>query len=69
MNPYWNHGDINHDSKVDLNDVVLACVAYGSTPLDFHWNPHCDIADPNGKIDIYDVVRVCANYGKELENP
>jgi len=65
MNCYWNPADINHDLKVDIYDVVLACNAYGSTLSDPHWNPHCDITEPYGAIDIYDVVMICSSYGEE----
>ncbi|MCW3985164.1 MAG: hypothetical protein NWE91_01975 [Candidatus Bathyarchaeota archaeon] len=54
--------------KVDIYDVVLACNAYGSTPIDPSWNPHCDIAEPYGIIDIYDIVMICTSYGEEY-NP
>jgi len=65
VNPYWNPADVNHDLKVDIYDVVLACSAYTSTPSDPHWNPHCDIAEPYGVIDIYDIVMICSSYGEE----
>jgi len=68
MNLYWNPADVNHDLKVDIYDVVLACSAYTSTPSDPHWNPHCDIAEPYGVIDIYDIVMICTSYGEEY-NP
>jgi len=58
-------GDINGDGKVDIYDVVLAAVAYGSTPEDPNWNPVADLAPPYGKIDIYDMVTILSNYGKE----
>jgi len=67
MRPYqwWNPADVNYDLKVDIYDVVLACSAYTSTPLDPHWNPHCDIAEPYGVIDICDIVMICSSYGEE----
>jgi len=65
MNLYWNPADVNHDLKVDIFDVVLACVAYSSTPSDSNWNCHCDVAEPYGVIDIFDVVLICASYGEE----
>jgi len=64
MNLYWNPADVNHDLKVDIYDVVLACSAYSSTPSDPHWNPHCDIAEPYGIIDIYDIVMIAGSYGE-----
>jgi parallel beta-helix repeat protein len=69
MNPYWNPADVNHDLKVDIYDVVLCCRAYGSTPSDPNWNPHCDIASPYTIINIHDVVVLCNEYGKTSDNP
>ena len=65
MNPYWNPADINHDLKVDIFDIVLACGAYGATPSDPNWNAHCDIAEPCGIISIYDIVMIAGSYGEE----
>jgi parallel beta-helix repeat protein len=65
MNPYWNLADIDHDLNVDIYDVVLCASAYGSTPSDPNWDPHCDIAEPYGIIDIYDIVMIAGSYGKE----
>jgi parallel beta-helix repeat protein len=67
ISPFWNIGDINHDFKVDIFDVVLAAGSYGSTPSDPHWNPHCDIAEPFGTIDIFDIVRIATSYGEEYD--
>lgn len=65
MNLYWNSGDIDHDLDVDIFDVVKCAIAYGSTPLDVNWNPHCDIAEPYGIINIFDLVTMAASYGEE----
>ncbi len=64
ITPYWNPADVNHDLAVDIHDVALVCNAYGATPSDLEWNPHCDIAEPYNIVDIYDVVLICGNYGK-----
>lgn len=65
MNPYWNPGDIDHDLNVDIFDVVRIAGAFGSTPFDSNWNPHCDVAKPYEIIDIYDLVVIAGSYGKE----
>lgn len=65
MTIYWNPGDIDHDMDVDIFDVVRAASAYGSTPSDPNWNPHCDTAQPYGVISIYDIVTIASNYGKK----
>ncbi len=65
MQPYWNPGDVNHDGKVDIFDIVVICLAYGTTPVSPSWNPSADIAPPFGKIDIFDIVTCASNYGKK----
>jgi parallel beta-helix repeat protein len=65
MNPYWNAGDVNHDLKIDILDVVTIVAAYGTTPSNAHYNPHADIAAPHGKIDILDVVLCTRHYGEK----
>jgi nitrous oxidase accessory protein len=65
MNPYWNSGDINHDLKIDIYDVVQITAIYGSQEGDDNWNPHADITEPSGIIDIYDVVTCTKDYGQE----
>lgn len=65
---YWSPGDVDHDLDVDIFDVVRVASAYGCTPLDPNWNPHCDIAQPYGVISIYDVVLVAGNYGEEYDS-
>jgi parallel beta-helix repeat protein len=65
MNQYWNPADIDHDLDVDIFDVVKCAIAYGSTPSDPHWNPHCDIAEPYAKVDIFDIVLMVMSYGEE----
>jgi len=62
-------GDVNHDGKVDILDVVKVTAIYGSRVGDDNWNPHSDLTEPYGVIDILDVVKVTANYGKEWKNP
>jgi len=58
-------GDINHDGQVDLYDVTIVFVAYGSKPGQKNWNPLADVAEPYDHINLYDAVTVCTNYGKK----
>jgi len=58
-------GDINLDNRVDVYDIVLACVSYGSKVGDPLWNLDADIAPPYGKIDIYDIATVASYYGED----
>jgi len=58
-----NPGDVNNDGKVDICDVAVVCVAYGSYPGLDNYNLFADVKF-DFKIDICDVVLVCVNYGK-----
>ena len=61
MNPHID-GDVNHDATVDIFDAVILVTAYGSTPLDPSWNPHCDLNE-DGIVNIFDVIILASNYG------
>jgi len=65
MNPYWLPGDVNHDLKIDIYDVVRITGVYGSQQGDPNWNCHSDIAEPYGIINIYDVITCTKDYRKE----
>lgn len=58
-------GDVNGDCIVNIFDLALVGLAYGSQPGDFNWNPDADIYPPggDGKIDIFDLATVGLNYG------
>jgi hypothetical protein len=56
-------GDINRDGKVDMKDVAIAAMAFGSYAGHPRWN---SIADENedGKIDMRDIAVICRNFGE-----
>jgi parallel beta-helix repeat protein len=56
-------GDINGDFRVDLRDLVLLAIAYGSTPASPKWNGNADIAG-NGVVGLPDLVTLAMYYGK-----
>ena len=56
-------GDINGDGIIDIQDIVLISIAYGSQPGDPNWNPDADIAPPWDAIDILDLVTCSSKYG------
>jgi len=56
-------GDVNADDKVDMKDIGLCCLAYGSHPGDPRWNPNADIND-DGKVDMKDIGIACMHYGE-----
>jgi parallel beta-helix repeat protein len=68
MSPFMV-GDVNHDRKVDIFDIVKACASYMTTPSDQRWNPHADIAEPYGIIDIFDVTEIGTNYNSRWALP
>jgi len=56
-------GDVNDDAKVNMADVGLICLAYGSNVLHPRWNPQADL-NQDGKIDMVDLGLAAINYGK-----
>jgi len=56
-------GDINADGIVNILDLAIIGVAYGSTPNEPRWNPNTDINDDDF-IDIYDLAISARSYGK-----
>lgn len=59
-------GDLNQDGIVDIVDVVVVGLAFGSEPGDDNWDPRADVANTFGLIDIVDVVFVAIHFGETL---
>jgi hypothetical protein len=57
-------GDVNGDGKVDIFDVRMIAVAFGSYPGNPRWNPDYDLNQSHG-IDIFDVRLAAKNFGKK----
>ena len=55
--------DLNKDGKVNILDITIVAVAYGSKPGDPKWNALADL-DKNGQINIIDISMVAKDYGK-----
>jgi len=60
--PPPNPADLNNDGKVDIKDVAIVALAYGSSPESENWNPIADV-NKDGKVDIKDVAIVALAYG------
>lgn len=56
-------GDLNDDWRVDIRDVSIVALAFGSYPNHPRWNPNADINNDN-KIDIKDIAIVAKNFGR-----
>ena len=54
-------GDINGDTKVDIDDLILLGQAWGTYPSDPGYNSAADIND-NGEIDIDDLILLGQNW-------
>jgi hypothetical protein len=55
--------DVNRDGKVDLRDISLVAIAFGSYPGHPRWNLIADL-NQDGKIDLRDIALVAKNFGK-----
>lgn len=55
--------DINGDKKVDVRDIVIAAVAFGTRPSSQRWNFLADLNQDN-QVDIKDLVSIAKNFGK-----
>jgi hypothetical protein len=55
-------GDVNGDGVVDIFDLSLVGLAYGSFEGEPRYNPDADLNE-DGIVDIGDITIVCINYG------
>jgi hypothetical protein len=56
-------GDVNHDGKVNLLDLLIITKALFSTPTKRNWNPNCDL-NGDGRVDLKDLCLALQNLGK-----
>jgi len=57
--------DLNGDRKVDIRDIVIVALAYGSYPGHPRWNPVADL-NKDSIVDIRDLAMVAKDFGKTL---
>jgi len=57
-------GDINGDGIVNMTDLLIVALAFGSHPGHPRWNAITDLK-PDNKIDIFDLVIIGINFGKK----
>lgn len=53
--------DVDASGKVDVVDLAIVALAYGSTPLSTNWNPRADI-DANGMVNVIDLATLALFY-------
>jgi PKD repeat protein len=57
--------DINGDGKIDIMDIAIVAIAFGSDPSLPNWDPRADL-NGDGKVDITDVAMVAIHFGEYL---
>jgi hypothetical protein len=55
-------GDINGDGRVDVSDLLLLAMAFGSLSGDPNYNPACDF-NADGAVDVSDLLIMASNWG------
>lgn len=55
--------DVNDDGIVDIVDIVLCALAFGSKPGNPNWNPYADL-NQDGKVTITDIVMIAVHFGE-----
>jgi hypothetical protein len=60
--------DITYDGKVDIMDVAIAAMAFGSYPGHSKWEKEADI-NYDDKVDIFDIAKIARDFGKYVELP
>lgn len=56
-------GDVNKDGIVNIVDLSIIALAYGSPQTDPTWNPDADL-NKDGTVGLEDLVTVLVDYGK-----
>ena len=56
-------GDLNNDGEVDMKDIAIAAMAFGSYPGHPRWNLIVDINQDN-HVDMRDIALIARNFGK-----
>ena len=54
-------GDVNHDGLVNMRDVAIVVMKFGSTPDQPQWDPRADLNE-DGIVNMKDVAIVCAAF-------
>lgn len=55
--------DLNKDGHVDIRDVVIVAIAFGTEEGDPGWDPRADV-NGDGLVDIFDLVTLAIHFGE-----
>jgi hypothetical protein len=61
-------GDINGDGVINIQDIVIAALAFGAERGDSKYDPYSDLNN-DGLIDIVDLVIMGVNFGAKRPPP
>ena len=56
--------DLDGSGKVDIIDVAIVGMAFGTRSEDSNYNATADLAEPYGEINITDIATVAQDFGK-----
>ncbi len=57
--PEW---DVNQDGKVDIVDISIVTLAYGSDQNSSNWDSRADV-DHNKVVDVLDLTSIISHFG------
>jgi len=55
--------DLNNDGGVDIVDVAISAIAFGTEPGDLRWREEADLNDDD-KINILDLAMITVDFGR-----
>jgi len=64
-NACMHAGDVNNDGIVDVADLAIIGLAYGSSPGDPNWNLEADL-NVDGTVNLFDLLVVAVNFGRAI---
>ncbi|HAP32478.1 MAG TPA: hypothetical protein DCQ14_05435 [Firmicutes bacterium] len=56
-------GDINNDGRIELADLAILSLAYGTAPGMANWDLHADL-NGDGQVNMADLAILTGNYTK-----
>ena len=68
VGPAFNSPDLNGDGEVDILDVAIVSMAFGTKSEESDYNRAADLAEPYGEINIVDIATVARDCGKTSES-